>query len=96
MMARAGRRNRQAIATGRVALHLARAESTPSPDDSFEDVVAVNSVRLWEPLAVGNSEVARVLRPGGSVVVVTHRWAFERSRPTEASIAEASVTDWAY
>jgi len=91
MVTHACRRNQDAIAAGQVTLRQAGAESIPWPDASFDGVVAVNSAQLWDPVAVGLGEVARVLRPGGSAVVLTHRWAIERAQPTDRWIAV--VTD---
>ena len=91
MLGHARRRNRDAVAAGRVVLRQARAESIPWPDASFDAVVAVNCIQLWEPIDAGVGEVARVLPPQGSVVIITHRWAIERSTPVDEWIA--AVTD---
>jgi ubiquinone/menaquinone biosynthesis C-methylase UbiE len=78
MVAAATRRNRAAVATGRVQLVEAGAASIPWRDAAFSGVVAVNSMQLWEPLDVALREVARVLAPGGVLVALTHRWAIEK------------------
>jgi len=87
MVRHATRRNRAAVAAGSVVLRRARAESIPWPDSSFDGVVAVNSVQLWHPLDDAIDEVVRVLRPVGSIVFVTHRWAIERACSADAWIA---------
>ncbi len=84
----ATRRNRSAVDRGRVVLRRAGAEAIPWPDASFDGVVAVNSIQLWEPLTAAVGEVARVLRPGGLLVTVTHAWAVEKIAP----VAEWSAT----
>jgi ubiquinone/menaquinone biosynthesis C-methylase UbiE len=85
MVAQARRRNRGEVEAGRLAIAEAAAERIPWPDDSFDGVLAVNSIQLWAPLPEGLREVARVLRPGGAFVTLTHVWAIEKIRP---------VTDW--
>jgi ubiquinone/menaquinone biosynthesis C-methylase UbiE len=85
MVAQARRRNRGDVGAGRLVLAEAAAECIPWPDGSFDGVLAVNSIQLWAPLPDGLREVARVLRPGGAFVALTHVWAIERTRP---------VTEW--
>jgi SAM-dependent methyltransferase len=75
MVAQAARRNRPAIAAGRVALQqatLALAELAPA---SFDGVVAVNTWQLCEPFADHVAIVRSALRPGGRFVALTHDWA---------------------
>jgi SAM-dependent methyltransferase len=59
----------------------AAAEAIPWPDGRFDGVLAVNSIQLWSPLGNGIAEVARVLRPGGVFVALTHVWAIQKFRP---------------
>jgi ubiquinone/menaquinone biosynthesis C-methylase UbiE len=91
MVDQARRRNRRAVDTGRVSLACAGAESIPWPDEAFDGVLAVNSIQLWDPLEAGVREVARVLRPGGALVTITHVWAVEKRAPLEQWIG--STTD---
>ena len=86
----ATRRNRDAIAAGQVVLRHAGAEAIPWPRHSFDGVVAVNSIQLWNPLAVAVGEVARVIRPGGTFVSLTHVWAVEKRSDLEDWIASVS------
>ena len=81
MVAQARRRNRSDIDAGRLVLAEAAAERIPWPDGSFDGVLAVNSIQLWAPLPDGLREVARVLRPGGAFVALTHVWAIEKTCP---------------
>jgi ubiquinone/menaquinone biosynthesis C-methylase UbiE len=90
MLELARRRNRVAVESGRLVLTGAGAEAIPWPDASFDGVLAVNSIQLWRPLDVSVSEVARVLRPGATLVTVTHTWAIEKSMPVERWIGIAS------
>jgi ubiquinone/menaquinone biosynthesis C-methylase UbiE len=75
------RRNRRGIDSGRIVLRNAGAEVIPWPDDTFDGIVAANSAQLWRPLDAAVGEVARVLRPGGSLVTITHAWAIEKVSP---------------
>ncbi|HEY1749987.1 MAG TPA: methyltransferase domain-containing protein [Caulobacteraceae bacterium] len=71
----AARANRAAIAVGRVALHVARADAVPAPDATFDSAIAVNALQLCEPFAATCAELARVLKPGARLVGLTHDWA---------------------
>jgi len=84
----ATRRNRAAVEAGRVELRRAGAEALPWPDGDFDGVVAVNSIQLWS-LDAGIAEVARVLRPGGALVTVTHVWALEKHAALDRWRADA-------
>jgi ubiquinone/menaquinone biosynthesis C-methylase UbiE len=83
MVEQATRRNRTAVREGRVELAQARAESLPWPDDAFDGAVAVNSMQLWDPLEDAVREIARVVRPGGVLVALTHTWAVEKAMRVE-------------
>jgi ubiquinone/menaquinone biosynthesis C-methylase UbiE len=83
MMRIAARRNRNAIAAGRVELRDSSVEAMPFPDDSFHGMVAVNSIQLWRPLDGAIDEIARTLRPGGTFLAITHAWAIERTTPLD-------------
>lgn len=60
---RVGRRRGVEVATG-VAEHL------PLPDGSVDAVWAVNTLHHWSDLERGVTEIARVLAPGGRVLLV--------------------------
>jgi ubiquinone/menaquinone biosynthesis C-methylase UbiE len=77
----ARRRNRRGIDSGRIVLRNAGAEAIPWPDDTFDGIIATNSAQLWRPLDAALGEVARVIRPGGSLVTITHAWAIEKVSP---------------
>ena len=91
MVAQARRRNRSDIDAGRLVLAQAAAEGIPWPDGSFDGVLAVNSIQLWAPLPEGLGEVARVLRPGGAFVALTHVWAIEKRIPLEQWVNATSA-----
>lgn len=54
----------------RVFLQLADSEQLPFPDGSFDAVTAAFGVRNFEDLDQGLREMARVLRPGGRMVIL--------------------------
>jgi ubiquinone/menaquinone biosynthesis C-methylase UbiE len=85
MLHQARRRNAAAIASGQVLLEPGTAAAIPWPNATFDGVVAVNSLQLWDPLDASVTEVARVLAPGGLLVTVTHVWAIEK---------HSSFDDW--
>ena len=86
MLADARRRNRASIESGTVELVQTTADALIWEDMSFDGVVAVNSIQMWDPLDASLAEVARVLRPSGRLITLTHDWAIERStgRSTDA------------
>lgn len=89
MVGEARRRVRHWVGEDLVEVVEARADRLPWPDRSFDAVVAVNSMQLWDPLDTSVAEVARVLRTGGRFVALTHDWAIERnSRGPVASWVE--------
>jgi ubiquinone/menaquinone biosynthesis C-methylase UbiE len=90
MVTQARQRNRTALESGRLVVARAAAEDIPWPDRSFDGVLAVNSIQLWAPLQSGLAEVARVLRPGGVFVALTHAWAIEKSAPLPQWIESAT------
>ncbi|MGE5594967.1 MAG: class I SAM-dependent methyltransferase [Hyphomicrobiales bacterium] len=88
MVRAATKRNRRAIAAGRVELTQTTAASLPWPGASFDAAIAVNSLQLWSPLDASLAEVARVLRPGEQLVTLTHRWAAGRRGAHDAWVAD--------
>jgi len=85
MLKSAARRNRAAIGAGRVRLELAHAHAIPAPAADFDAAIAVNTLQLCEPLAATMLELARVLRPGGRLVSLTHDWAMARHAGSSAA-----------
>jgi arsenite methyltransferase len=75
------------IRNGDVELREGTAESTGCQVDSVDVAISVNNVMLWE-LDPGFAELARVLRPGGRLVVTVHRHVLGRA-PDELGQAAA-------
>ena len=63
-------KNRAAIAAGRCQVVEGNAMSLPLPDDAFDLVTAFETVYFWRTLTDGFREAYRVLRPGGTFMVV--------------------------
>ncbi len=59
-----------------ITFQLADSEQLPFPDNSFDAVMCAYGVRNFEHLDLGLTEMRRVLRPGGKVVIL------EFSQPT--------------
>ncbi|HEX9036638.1 MAG TPA: class I SAM-dependent methyltransferase [Ktedonobacterales bacterium] len=81
-------RNRRAIASGAVELHLASVSTMPFADETFTKVFAINSCQFWPDPEQDLHEVFRVLQPGGQLVLevrgpdpVTGRWSWRDYSP---------------
>ena len=70
LVASAQDRSRALASSGRLGLRAAPAESLPFPDAHFDKAVSVNSIFYWQDAPKGLAEIARVLRPGGRLVLV--------------------------
>jgi SAM-dependent methyltransferase len=93
----ARRRNRCDLARGRVELHRAGADSIPYPTARFDKALTVHTVYFWPELLGPLAEIARVLKPGGRLVLAhrtdekasaafpTHIYRF----PVEGEVADA-------
>jgi len=86
----ARRRNRRGIDSGPIVLRNAGAKAFPWPDNTLNGIVAVNSAQLWRPLDAAVRGVARVSRPGGSLVTITHAWVIEKTSPVPEWIERMS------
>jgi arsenite methyltransferase len=103
ILARAGRRF---AGEGRVRLQLASAETLPLPDAAVDKACSVNSLYFWPDPVRGLAELARVVRPGGRLVLTfeppeeLRKWAGHRFgfRPFEVGevaglMEQAGFTD---
>ncbi len=71
MRAQAARRNAAAIRAGRVSLIVASVEDLPRFDGTFDKILAVNNVGMWVEPEVRLKELARLLRGGGLIAIVS-------------------------
>lgn len=72
MRSQAARRCGGSIDSSRVSISDGTAESLPLPDRSCDTVVAVNSVLMWPDLTTSLTEILRVLKPEGILVLSWH------------------------
>lgn len=71
-----------------VGLRRMDARSLDFPDDSFDTVAAMHVLSVVPEPEVVMSEIARVLRPGGQVVITNH---FRHERGVWAGLARAAA-----
>jgi ubiquinone/menaquinone biosynthesis C-methylase UbiE len=71
MIGQARRRNRAAIRAGRVRLIHTPVESLSIGDGPFDAALAVNTVGMWPDQVTPLRELARLLRPGGRIALVS-------------------------
>lgn len=87
MLRQAARRNRDAIAEGRVELRCGSAERLPFADARFDRAQSINNVQFWTSVEAGLTEIRRVLRPGGLAAVAI--------QPRNQGATEATTRAWA-
>lgn len=73
-VATARRTNAAGIASGRVEIRQASVSQLPFDDDSFDLATAIETHYYWPNLVSDLSEVRRVLRPGGTLLVVAEAY----------------------
>lgn len=61
--------HRRAIEAGRLDVRRGEVEGVPFEDGFFDGVLTVNTVYFWPELDAGLSEIRRVLKPGGRIVI---------------------------
>jgi ubiquinone/menaquinone biosynthesis C-methylase UbiE len=75
----------------RIALHVADVAALPFPDASVDVVLSTLSQHEWPDLDAAARELARVLRPGGRLLVYDFR--FLRSRPALDAYRRSAAFD---
>lgn len=88
MVQLATERNATAVREGRVALQHGSALALPYEAESFNKVLAVNSLHHWPDPLAGLREAWRVLKPGGLVLIVEQ----PRSTTSEDGLQELTQT----
>jgi ubiquinone/menaquinone biosynthesis C-methylase UbiE len=91
MIRQARRRNRAAVRARRVRLVQAPVQSLSAADGSFDAALAVNTFGMWPEPAVRMRQVARLLRPGGRLAVVSQPRCPGATAATSASAAKELV-----
>ena len=92
MVRAAERRNRTRPPEERVEVRRGRAEQLPWDPATFSAVLTVNNLLFWEPPEAGLSEVRRVLKPGGRVLVAFHSTAARRLLATKGDPLDQLAT----
>jgi ubiquinone/menaquinone biosynthesis C-methylase UbiE len=69
MVRQARARNAAALRAGVVDLRRGTAASIPFEADTFDTVIAINSMQVWPDATAGLREIRRVLTVGGSVAL---------------------------
>lgn len=72
-------RNRNLVKARRVDVAIAGVEALPFPDNSFDKALCVHVLYFWDSLEAGLRDIARVLKPGGRLVLVFRSAADERA-----------------
>jgi len=73
-LAAARKLNRSGIESGRVQIQCAPVSHLPFPDEMFDLATAVETHYYWPALPEDLREVRRVLKPGGSVLIVAEAY----------------------
>jgi len=69
MVQQATARNTAAIKRGQVGLQIGSVERLPFEDNSFDKVLAINSMQVWPDSKTGLAEIRRVMKAGGTVAL---------------------------
>ncbi len=89
MVHAARRRNAQAVKAGRVELKYGDAATLPFSNSTFDKVLSIHSLYFWpDPMKVF-TEILRVLKPGGSVVLTLlpkERWPGDGEGTTDCRV----------
>lgn len=70
MVALSKRVNRQFVKAGRVEIDHGSVSRLPYPNDMFDAVTAFETIEFWPHLNEDLQEVRRVLKPGGTLLIV--------------------------
>ncbi|GAA3735645.1 hypothetical protein GCM10022402_14790 [Salinactinospora qingdaonensis] len=79
------RHNAELVQSGRLRLWRATAARTGVDDAEVDALISVNTVAMWPDLDAGLTELHRVLRLGGRLVITWHR------RPRSLALAEEKL-----
>lgn len=94
MVANSGRLNAGALAGGRLTLHEADAAALPVASGTIDKVYCLNAFFFFPQPSESLKEMARVLKPGGRLALVTSPPAFRRQiARVSASMAETMRFD---
>jgi cyclopropane fatty-acyl-phospholipid synthase-like methyltransferase len=74
---------------GRATFRLADAMENPFPDETFDGAYAIESLMHMKDKEAALGHIARVLRPGGRLVIAEHHLEGELDRPDVDRMADA-------
>ena len=80
------RYNSQAIRAGSVEIHQADIAQLPFPDNTFDLVTGVETHFWWPDITVGVSEIRRVLKAGGTLILIAE--VYKGANTTVARLCE--------
>jgi len=86
--------NKRFINAGRVEILHASVESLPFPDDMFDLATCVESYYFWPDLVNNLKEIRRVLKPGGSLILINACYRDERFEKRNSNLAK--IGDFTY
>ncbi|WP_321895421.1 class I SAM-dependent methyltransferase [Paraburkholderia heleia] len=69
MLEQATARNGAAMARGLVGLRIGSVERLPFDDNTFDKVLAINSMQVWQDSETGLAEIRRAMKAGGTVAL---------------------------
>lgn len=69
MVRQLARRYHHLIAAGRLQVHCADSRQLPLADAQFDKVLAIHTIYFWNDPLVDLREIARVVKPGGRLVL---------------------------
>ncbi|WP_185970203.1 MULTISPECIES: class I SAM-dependent methyltransferase [unclassified Mesorhizobium] len=74
------KRNRELVRSRRVEVVIGGVDALPFADATFDKALCVHVIYFWDELQRAFSEIARVLRPGGRLVLVFRTNADEKAK----------------
>lgn len=92
----ARKKNREWINSGRADIQEAAVSQLPFPDSTFDMVTAVETHFWWPDLPAGMREILRVLKPGGTLVIVAEIYRNSRSKTADMLEKYASLSGMKY
>uniref|UniRef100_Q024W5 Methyltransferase type 11 n=1 Tax=Solibacter usitatus (strain Ellin6076) TaxID=234267 RepID=Q024W5_SOLUE len=85
--------SRAAMKSGRVAITQASVSQLPFPDNTFDLVTAVETQYYWPDLVRDMQEILRVLKPGGTLLVIAESYAKGKHGTKFLNFARLSVEE---
>src|SRR2546425_11734753 len=93
MVDQATARNAKAIKSGHVDLRYGSAESLPFEDNTFDKVLAINSLQVWPDAVAGLREMWRVMKAGGRIALGFTPYSGQRKGGLSERLTAAGFTE---